>query len=140
MWPFSKRPGQSPPGKSGQSRLGRRGESLARKHLKRQGLKILARNFRCPVGEVDIIALDTSSAKQDGTETIVFVEVKARSSDRYTDPAAAVDAAKRKRIKKVAAYYISHHDAAKYNVRFDIVSVVADGDELKIEHIVSAFQ
>ena len=81
MWPLGR---WRRTGSSGE--LGRRGEKLAAKALKRAGMKILARNYRCPAGEADLIALDRSTRRQSGAETIVFAEVKTRSSDTYTDP------------------------------------------------------
>ncbi len=132
MWPF-RRPAR-------RDDLGRRGEKIARKFLKGQGLRILAENYRCPTGEVDIIALDKSTRSDDGTETLVFVEVKARSSAKFTDPASAVNADKQRRIRKVAQYYLATHDAGEYNVRFDIISVVVrDDTEPEIEHFPGAF-
>ena len=129
MWPF----GSAKP-------LGQRGEALARRHLKRRGMKILARNFRCPAGEIDLIALDRSTRSQDGAETIAFVEVKARRDDTYTDPAAAVDIRKRGRLKKAAKYYLSRVDAEGFNARFDIVSIVfRDGGKPDVQHIPDAF-
>jgi putative endonuclease len=115
---------------------------MARKFLKRRGLKILARNFRCPRGEVDLIALDASTRREGGAETICFVEVKTRSSDRYTDPESAVDADKQKRVRKAADYYLAKRAAAAdgLNVRFDILSIVIrDRDEPRIRHIQDAF-
>ncbi|MHC4985823.1 MAG: YraN family protein [Planctomycetota bacterium] len=128
MWPFG-RPSPS---------LGQRGERLAARHLKRQGLKILARNYRCPVGEADLIALDRST-KRLGAETIVFVEVKSRSSDKYTDPESAVNADKKRRLHKVANYYVQRHDAHEHNVRFDIVAVLFSGDKPVVRHTPDAF-
>ncbi len=131
MWPF---------GRNDRLPLGKRGESIARKHLKRRGLKILARNYRCPRGEVDIIALDASTRTEMGAETISFVEVKTRSSDRYTAPASAVNADKQRRIRKVADYYLARHAADELNVRFDIVSIVLrDGEKPEVKHIPGAF-
>ena len=131
MWPFG-RPGKLP--------LGQRGERLARRHLRRKGLKILARNYRCPAGEADLIALDPSTRRSLGAETIAFVEVKTRSSDCNTDPEAAVNADKRRRMRKVAQYYLANHDAEGYNVRFDVVAIVAtDGEKPEIRHIPDAF-
>ena len=131
MWPFGA------PDKPG---LGRRGEKAARKFLRRAGLKILARNYRCPVGEVDLIALDASTRSRPGAETIAFVEVKTRSSDRHVEPESAVDAAKRRRLRKVAGYYLATHDAAEFDVRFDVVAVVArPGEKPQVRHIPDAF-
>ena len=131
MWPFGHR---------GRSPLGERGEKTARKFLKQQGLEILAQNYRCPRGEVDLIALDRSTRAQMGAETICFVEVKTRSSDRYTDPESAVDADKQHRVRKAADYYLASRDAEGFNVRFDIVSIVLrEGAHPQIRHITDAF-
>ncbi len=147
MWPFRRRADRSQLDEPGQrdkpghqKDLGRRGEKIARKFLKGQGLKILAGNYRCPTGEVDLIALDESTLKVDGAQTLVFVEVKARSSAKYTDPASAVNADKQQRIHKVARYYLASHETSDYNVRFDIISIVAREDqEPEIDHYPGAF-
>ncbi len=120
--------------------LGRKGEQIAVRFLKRNGLKMLARNYRSPTGEADLIVLDTTTRKAQGAETIAFVEVKTRSCDRYTDPESAVDTDKRRRIRKVSEYYLAHHPAEGYNVRFDIVSVVIqDQGKPEINYIQDAF-
>jgi len=132
MWPFRRQAGLA---------LGKRGELLAAELLKRRGLRLLARNYRCPVGEVDLIVLDKSTRREFGAETIAFVEVKTRSSDRYTDPAAAVNAEKRRRLRKVAGYYLAGRNADGFNVRFDVVSIVAaQGRAPQISYIPDAFQ
>ncbi len=108
--------------------------------MRRKGLKILARNYRCPSGEVDIIALDKSTRRDGRTETIVFVEVKTRSSDRYVAPASAVNGRKRRQISRAAGYYLASHDTGDYATRFDIVAVVIrEGEKPQIEHIPDAF-
>lgn len=139
MWPFrSKRGGESAPETNSNSTAARgaRGEKLAQKHLRRAGLKILATNYRCPAGEVDLIALDRSTKP----DTIVFVEVKTRNSDRYTSPAAAVNAEKQRRIRNVADYFLHHKRAEDLLVRYDIVSVVLPDDAPpRIEHLPEAF-
>ena len=103
---------------------GRAGEKLARRFLRKQRHKILAANYRCPAGEVDLITLDASTQKTRGAETLCFVEVKTRRSDRYTNPASAVDADKRRRIRKVARHYLARRDTRGYDVRYDIIAVV----------------
>lgn len=139
LWPWRRKP----------LAMGPRGEKLALKRLKRQGCKILATNYRCPAGEIDIIALDTSSAPKaqapsdgDPLGTIVFVEVKTRASDRYTSPASAVDADKQARIRRSARYYLSTTAAARgLPIRFDIISVVLPADgKPDITHMPDAFQ
>ena len=116
--------------------LGRRGENFAQAHLRKQGLKILARNYRCPAGEADLIALDTRG----GTDTIVFVEVKCRREGQYVNPESAVNADKRRRLQRVAAYYLASRGAADIAVRFDIVAIVAPpGQPPQIRHLPGAF-
>ena len=131
MWPFARRD---------RSALGPRGEKLAVKHLRKKGYAVLARNYRCPTGEADIVMLDKSTRRTAAAETIVFVEVKTRSSDYHTDPQAAVNADKQRRMRRIAEYYLSTHDAAEFNIRFDVVAVVAaDGEPPQIEHFEGAF-
>ncbi|MBQ9117601.1 MAG: YraN family protein [Clostridia bacterium] len=107
--------------------LGKKGETLAEKYLKKQGYKILFKNYKTPLGEADIVA--------EKEEYVVFVEVKTRTGDGYGTPAESVTKAKQARYKKIAAYYVS---ALKEDVcvRFDVVEVFADG---KIEHLENAF-
>ncbi len=139
VWPLGKSRKQAD--RTQTAGLGAKGEKLARQFLKTQGLKILAANYRCPSGEADLIALDPSTKAQAKAQTIVFVEVKTRTSDRYTSPEAAVDGSKRQSMKKVADYYLSRHDPeATYNVRFDIIAIVSDEQgQSSIKHIADAF-
>lgn len=131
MWPFGR----------GRSTLGRRGERMASRALRKRGMKILARNYRCPRGEIDLIALDRSTRREWDAETIVFVEVKTRTSDRYTSPAGAVDAEKQRRLRRAADYYLASRPTDEYAVRFDIVSIVAaPGERPRIEHLPGAFR
>ena len=120
--------------------LGQFGERLALRFLKRSGLKILARNYRCPAGEVDLIALDKTTRSDVGAETIVFVEVKTRSSNKYTDPEGAVNGEKRRRMRKIAEYYLATRPADGFNARFDIIAIVlGEGKDPEIKHIPEAF-
>jgi putative endonuclease len=103
-------------------------------------MKLLGANYRCAGGEIDIIALQ-GATRDNPLETIVFVEVKTRSSDAYTDPSSAVDSEKRRRVKKAARYYLSTRPTEDYNVRFDIVSVVLRaGGKPEVNHIIDAFR
>ena len=130
MWPF----GRSKPS-------GPRGEQLARRYLRRRGLKILAQNYRCPCGEIDLIALDRRPSPGLPGPTIAFVEVKTRRDDTWTAPASAIDLEKRRRLRKAAAYYLAQRDSAGYAVRFDVVSVVLrPGAPPQVEHIADAFR
>jgi putative endonuclease len=107
--------------------LGRKGERLVVEYLKKQGCKILEKNFRTPFGEADIIA-------QDG-ERILFVEVKTRTSDKYGTPAESVVKRKRETYVKIAKFYWLK-TGAEPNARFDVAEVYGDG---KIEYIENAF-
>ena len=132
MWPFGR---GRPAGAQGKD-LGALGEKLTVRHLRRKRYKILARNFRCPSGEVDVIALDRST----GAGTVVFVEVKTRRSRKYVGPESAVDARKQSQLARAARYYLSHHDAGGYAVRFDVVGIVIGQDgRAEVRHTVDAF-
>ncbi len=127
-------------GPSDTARVGRRGERLARKFLKRQGLKVLAQNYRCPAGELDLIALDPTTRSERGRETIAFVEVKTRRSDRHTAPESAVDDDKQRRMQKVAQYYLNTHETSDLDWRFDVVAIVIrDREKPQINYIPNAF-
>ena len=105
---------------------GMRGERLAAKYLKRCGYKIVERNFRCPFGEVDIIARQG--------DVLAFVEVKARSSEDYGTPSQAVNRQRMERYINAARFYFSGREI-DCTVRFDVIEV--EGKE--VNHIISAF-
>lgn len=116
--------------------LGRFGEDLAAEHLRRQGLTLLARNWRCDQGELDIIARDR--------RTLVFVEVKTRSTLAYGDPAEAVTTTKAQRIHRVALRWLTEHrdelGGGPAPLRFDVVCVVRRGpDGPQLRHLRGAF-
>jgi putative endonuclease len=111
--------------------LGDRGEELAARYLRKNGLKILKRNYTSPTGEIDIIARDG--------DTVVFVEVKARSDARFGLPAEAVGERKQQKIRSAALHYLQTL-RRQPPARFDIVSIyIKDGRE-EIEHIRDAFE
>jgi putative endonuclease len=114
--------------------LGKKGEAIARKHLRKAGLKILARNYRCAAGEADLIALDRTAGQ------LVFVEVKTRSDDTYVEPYAAVDSAKQQRYGRIARTYLAERDTGDLAVRFDVLSVLLQpGRKPAVTHIPEAF-
>ncbi len=114
------------------TRLGRKGEKLARRCLKRKGYRILARNYVCSAGEVDLIALTG--------RTIVFVEVKTRSADDHHDPEEAVNTPKQRKIQRVARHWLATHRSSDYAFRFDIVAITLDDrGEPVIRHTEGAF-
>lgn len=97
-------------------RLGARGERAAARYLKRRHHRIIARNYRCPVGEIDLISIHE--------DTVVFVEVKTRSSDEAEDPVEAVRPGKWARVERAARYFVAHELKADHPYRFDLVTVV----------------
>ncbi len=102
--------------------LGGRFEELAADHLIKAGLVILERNYRCRIGEIDLIARDEAG-------TIVFAEVKYRKSTSFGQPYEAVDLRKRKTICRVADHYRLCHGGLKgHDFRFDVISIL--GEEL----------
>ena len=112
--------------------LGKKGEVLARKHLKKLGYRILEQNYRCRFGEIDLIA------KHNGY--LVFVEVKTRSGLQFGQPSEAVTRSKRQQISKVALEYIAKNDLRDSPARFDVVTVLhQDGMSPTIEIIPGAF-
>ncbi|PID80592.1 YraN family protein, partial [bacterium DOLZORAL124_64_63] len=108
-------------------RFGRKNEKLALDYLKRQGYRILTRNYRTPMGEVDIIA-------EDG-QTIVFVEVKARRTDRFGHPKVAVTPAKQRHLSMAALTYLKETRNSGARARFDVVAIRYTGDMPTVEHI-----
>ena len=113
-------------------RLGREGEDIAARHLRRSGYKVLRRNFRAPHGgEVDIVC-------RHGRE-LVFVEVKTRSSEEFGRPFDAVDQKKRRLIIRGAMKWLRLLDMPDITFRFDVVEVLtAPPGEVRI--IENAFQ
>lgn len=111
--------------------LGRRGESVAARHLRDQGLKIIDRNFRCKQGEIDIVARDG--------QTIVFVEVKTRSDSNHA-PERQVNRFKQGQIAAAAKRYLGRYGTPTPPARFDVVAVVWEqGGRPTIRHIIDAF-
>ena len=105
---------------------GRRGEELAADCLARVGYTILARNWRCPLGELDIVARDG--------ETLVFVEVRTRRSARFGSPEESVGFSKRQKLSRLAAFYLHRHGLFDVPARFDVVAVhlLPSGPEVEL--------
>lgn len=106
--------------------LGVYGEVLAAQYLRKQGHEIITTNFRCHIGEIDIISMDK--------DTMVFTEVKARIS-RFADPAAYVDFRKQKKIMQTARVYVVSRKVTCRTFRFDVIEVYMK-DERTVEKIV----
>jgi putative endonuclease len=97
--------------------IGALGEQLAADHLAALGLRILARNWRCRYGELDVIAADST------TNTVVFVEVKTRTGDGFGGLAQAVTEPKARRLRRLAAIWLATQDQRWAGVRIDVIGV-----------------
>jgi putative endonuclease len=106
--------------------VGLAAEDRAAQFLTSQGYRVIERNFRSKFGEIDLIA-------QDG-ETLVFVEVKARSSNLFGNPEDAVDHHKLEHIRKAGEYYVSLHANLPILHRIDVVSI--EGESIKLIQVV----
>jgi putative endonuclease len=112
--------------------LGSEGEDLAVRFLQKKGYRIVARNYKTPVGEIDIIARDG--------DTIVFVEVKTRTDISFGYPFEAVNKRKRQKLKNLALLYLKRQ-GKESPVRFDVLSIFCmDNGKKDIEHIKDAFE
>ena len=108
------------------------GELAAKQFLREAGLKFLTANFRSERGEIDLVFRDA--------DCLVFVEVKTRSSEEWTRPAAAVDGRKRRLLSQTALDYLRKLKHPEVKVRFDIVEVLlADGAVREIRHLPNTF-
>lgn len=110
--------------------IGKHGEKIAYTFLRKKGYEVLATNFRFEKTEIDIVC------KKD--KTIVFVEVKTRTTEEHGNPEEAVDAKKQEKIVRTAERFIQVHDMLG-DIRFDVVSVITDGKKNKVTHIRDAF-
>jgi putative endonuclease len=113
-------------------KFGKTGENVAADFLKKQGYKILERNHRNPMGEIDIIARDK--------RTLVFVEVKSRRSHGFGHPKYAVTYQKQRKISQTALYYLKTTRQHHVKARFDVVAVSAADENPRIEIIKNAFE
>ena len=107
------------------------GQQAAEAYLLNKGYRILARNFRVPTGEIDLIAEDV--------DYIVFIEVKSRNGSKYGLPREAVTPRKQARIIETALHYIAQHELTGQDFRFDVVEVLFENHEGRITHIENAF-
>ncbi|MFZ5652675.1 MAG: YraN family protein [Bacillota bacterium] len=112
---------------------GKAGEEAAVQHIRKKGMRVLERNFRCRLGELDIIARDG--------RYIVFVEVRTSNSTAFGTPQESVGAKKKQKLRLLAQYYIKIRNLGDVPLRFDVVAVtgVPGGGIIKIEHIANAF-
>jgi putative endonuclease len=110
--------------------LGALGEQAAAEFLLRKGFRVLERNLRTRLGEIDLVCRDQA--------TVVFVEVKTRSRADVAQPYESVGMQKRSKLRRLAEQYLHRHRLDSADARFDVVSVTL-GTRLGIEHIIGAF-
>jgi len=117
---------------SNRGKIGKKGESIAVAYLELSGYTILKLNYRNRLGEIDIIAKDK--------DTIVFIEVKARTSNRFGNPKWAVTLKKQEKISKVALSYLKEQKQIQVKARFDVVAVSFSKTPPGIELVKNAFE
>jgi len=112
--------------------LGRRGEKLAEQHLEARGYRLIERNWRCRHGEIDLVMR--------GGASIVFVEVKTRTSTAFGHPLEAITPQKLARLRRLAGLWRDAHPEERGRSRIDAVAVLAPRDEPPtIEHLAGVF-
>jgi putative endonuclease len=105
---------------------GKEGEKIAADFLKKNGYRIIDKNFRCPLGEIDIVAREKGA--------IVFVEVKTRKSSKLGYPEQAVGIRKQKKMSQLAMWYLQKKKIIDTSARFDVVAItmLSSGNEIKL--------
>lgn len=110
---------------------GNLGEGYAKEYLINNGYNILSTNYRCKLGEIDIIVKKENY--------IIFIEVKYRKTLSYGYPREAVNYKKQCKIRKVASMYINTHNISNSDFRFDVIEILNTNNKNTIEHIKNAF-
>jgi putative endonuclease len=116
---------------TGKLLLGQEGERLAERYLQKKGYKLVERNYRCAVGELDLIVLDR--------RVVVFVEVKTRTSHGFGSPLEAVEFRKQRKMIQTAQFFLSAKGLQQREARFDVIGISWTGREPVVEHIENAF-
>jgi putative endonuclease len=107
-------------GRPGRQEIGARGEDLAVAELQRQGMDVLARNWRCAIGEIDVVAVETANGRQ----TLVFCEVKCRTGLGFGAPLESITYAKLRKLRQLAAQWLATEQAHADGIRIDAIGVV----------------
>ena len=113
-------------------RLGKLGEDLALKKLEELGYRCITRNYRCPLGEMDLIAREG--------DTLVFIEIKTRKNKSLGYAKEAIDGRKRRQLSKVALAYMKANECCEVKSRFDVVAINLNRDDVELEVIKNAFE
>ena len=117
--------------------LGEKGEALARDMFKIKGYRIAERNFKCRIGEIDLICVKD--------KLLVFCEVKTRTRLSFGMPAESIDEKKKRHLQRAAASYLSQGMRLNrlykdFDLRFDVVEVIFVGEKCEVNHIENAFE
>ncbi len=119
-------------GENSKQALGREGERVAERYLKKKGYALVERNYRCRGGEVDLIVLDR--------RVVVFVEVKTRTDHGFGTPLEAVEPRKQRRMILAAQLFLHQKKLHERDARFDVVGISWPGPEPVVEHVQNAFE
>ena len=116
------------------AKVGRSGEQLAARYLRRRGYRIVGRQVQLSAGEIDLIAVSSD-------RRLIFVEVKSRRGTRDTRPGTAVGRRKRRRLRRAAHEFLHRRRLGGCGIRFDVLTVVwpVDGDPPLVRHYPAAF-
>ncbi|MCD9023341.1 YraN family protein [Cohnella silvisoli] len=120
--------------RSNRSAVGRAGEDAAADHLRQLGYALLERNWRCRLGEIDIIAMDGSA--------LIIIEVRSRTNPtRFGTAVEAVTPRKCRQVREVATVYLKQHGGVPQSIRFDVIAVtfLQGGADPEIKHLQGAF-
>jgi putative endonuclease len=115
--------------------LGQRGEAEALRFLETQGYTLIAKNYRSPYGEIDLIVRDPRRQCM-----LVFVEVRTNSDPRFGDPLESISPRKQRQVAKTAHYYVVTRGLEQSEARFDVIGIRWDRGQARINHIQSAFE
>lgn len=108
-------------------RVGRAGEAAARSYLQGRGYRVVESNYRCPYGEIDIIAFHRN--------TLVFIEVRTRTGSSFGTPAESITAEKLKHLKKAALFYMQSRYGEEAACRFDLVAVRMERESMEVRNL-----
>lgn len=113
--------------------LGKRGEEIAEKFLRNKGYDVIERNYRCSIGEIDIICINDNK--------LVFVEVRSRSTNNYGLPEESINFTKKKKIRAVALHFLQSQNRLIKEIQFDVIAIrfSKEGAIESLEHYENAF-
>ncbi|NLT48280.1 MAG: YraN family protein [Clostridiales bacterium] len=115
---------------NGRKQIGAKGEEAAAKYLTGQGYRIIDKNFKCRIGELDIIAMEG--------QTLVIIEVKTRSNLSYGLPCESITTEKKRHILRTLQYYVMVHRLEELDLRIDVIEILSREDGFYVHHIKDA--